>query len=450
MKAKLALSLMTLLAFNTLDAKDAILTAFEGGKVSGEIRSFYINREYRGLDVHRDALAVGGWLRYETAPIYGVSAGAALYTTNKLNHKHKNDTSNDKTLLGKDGKSMSYLGEAYLKYVYEGMELKAGRGRFDSPMMGSDDARELPNLFEGVFLSSKDFADTTITLAHVGKFAAGTFSNAYVHTASALDNNPLVSNPAYLSITSGYSGVAGLMEHTGEFTNMGEYAFGRKNGGVSLAGVEYEGIANLKLTLWDYYAHNLFNTIYADALYSIKVADLGLYAGVQYIRQDGVGSEYAGKVGSDFVAGKVGAKYEGVDLYVATSYNSKKEGRVINGGTITPWGGMPAYTQGMVTRHQFFAGTASYKAALSYNTKTHHTLDLTTIAYYAWFDMDALNGYSTTPNRASEVGCDFIYKPQDLKNLQLRFRANFPRDYRETLGQNLGWNEYRFIANYTF
>jgi hypothetical protein len=66
--------------------------------------------------------------------------------------------------------------------------------------------------------------------------------------------------------------------------------------------------------------------------------------------------------------------------------------------------------------------------------------------------MDPLNGYSaaTAADESSESGFDIIYNPQAVKNLQLRLRANYARDFQETTAGDVSWDEYRVIANYNF
>jgi hypothetical protein len=109
---------------------------------------------------------------------------------------------------------------------------------------------------------------------------------------------------------------------------------------------------------------------------------------------------------------------------------------------------MPAFTQGMVTRHMFLAGTDAYKIALSYNFKDLGANVAATI-YYTNFDMAQNNGY--TYDDASESGFDVIYNPSIVKNLQLRVRANYSDDFNvNAAGATTGWDEYRFIANYNF
>jgi hypothetical protein len=133
--------------------------------------------------------------------------------------------------------------------------------------------------------------------------------------------------------------------------------------------------------------------------------------------------------------------------YSQTSANSATDAATAN-AIITPWGGMPAYTQGMVTRHMFLAGTTASKVAATYDFKDLGA-NVNATLYYATFDMDANSGYGIE-RTASESGFDIIYNTQAVKNLQLRLRGNLPRKFAESASGDTGWDEYRFIANYNF
>jgi hypothetical protein len=443
MKRVLHLSfLASIIVMNTMAADD-LAGMFKEGKASGQLRAFYIDRDYSGIvSTHRDATAIGGYLKYETGAWNGLSLGTAFYTTNGVGD-HSNISTVDPTLFGKDNASITYLGEAYLQYKNGNTAFKGGRQKLDTPMAGSDDARMLPNLFEAYVLTNTDMKDTTLIAGHITKFAQGTFGRAYNGAGTYADK--------VLSVTSGYS-MVDSKSYVGEFVNMGTSAIGENTSGVSVVSATYTGIKGLKLQLWDYYAHDILNAIYAEANYSWSYSSgIAPYVAVQYIKEDNVGSDYAGKVNSDFIGAKAGVKVANFDLYGAISHNSKNDDAAINGGTITPWGGMPAYTQGMVTRHQFMAGTDTWKVAANYDWKDYG-INLNAGVFYVEFDMNALNGYSTAgyQTTASESGFDIIYNPQTVKNLQLRFRGNFPREYKETTAGNMDWDEYRVIANYNF
>jgi len=420
---------------------------FKEGKASGQIRFFHVNRDY-DPGVHRDATAIGGNLKYETGSWNGVSAGAAFYVTNGLfiRDNRATNTEVDPTLLGKNNDSYTMLGEAYLQYKNGNTVVKGGRQKIDTPLAGTDDARMVPNLFEAYVLTNTDIKATTLTVGHLTKFAQGTFGRVYDANNAALIEGP----NAVLSVTSGYS-YWDSRNQVGQFVDMGTYAINQDTSGVSVAAAVYTGIPGLKFQVWDYYAHDIMNAVYAEANYGWKYeSGIAPYAAVQYIKEDNVGSDYAGNVNSDFIAAKLGAKVSNFDISAAVSHNSKDDSATINGGTITPWGGMPAYTQGMVTRHQFMAGTDAWKVAGNYDWKDLG-INLNTGVYYTEFEMDVLNGYSSNHSwTASESGFDMIYYPQSVKNLQLRFRGNFPREFKQTTTSGTDWDEYRVIANYNF
>ena len=448
---KIVLSVAVLGLISSVNAADDIASMFSEGTASGQIRMFYVDRHYqgsKGVDTHRATTAIGGHVKFETAKLNGIYAGASFYTTQDTG-LNPYDTQ-DPSLLGTGLESYSILGEGYLGYSFADLgyktDLKLGYQRYDVPMMGSDDARMLPNTFRAYKLVSKDIAGATIQLAHVDRIAYGTFSNIYA-------------GGGILAATAGY-GINGGAE-TGTYHNLGLATVGKSTDGVTNLLFTYKA-KNFHIKVSDDYAWDLYNTIYADAGVSwncLLNSNIHPFVQAQLIKQDNVGGDYMkyskldgnGDVDSLFWAAKVGAKYAGFSAYVAyseTSSNSATDASYKN-AIITQFGGMPAFTQGMVTRHQFLAGTKATKVAAAYSFK-NLGLNLSAAAYYASFDMDQNSGYGIA-RTATEPGFDIKYYPKVLKNkLQLRFRGNFPRKFYEGITGDLGWNEYRLIANYNF
>ena len=448
---KIALSVVMLGLMTSVNAADDLASMFSEGKTSGQIRMFYVDREYEGslgVDTHRATTAIGGHVKFETAKLHGISAAASFYTTQDTGI-HPYDVQ-DPSLLGTGLESYSILGEAYLGYSFADLgfktDAKLGYQRYDVPMMGSDDARMLPYTFRAYKLVSHDIANTTLQIAHVDRIAYGTFSNIYA-------------SGKILAATSGYpiNGSAG----TGKYHNIGIATVGKKTDGVTNLLVSYKA-KNFHLKLSDDYAWDLYNTIYADAGVSWNCLlnnDIHPFLQAQLIKQDSVGDNYMqystlggnGDVDSLYWAAKFGAKYAGFSAYIAysqTSSNNQNDASYKN-AVITQFGGMPAFTQGMVTRHQFLAGTEATKVAAVYSFK-NLGVNLSAAAYYASFDMDKNSGYGIA-RTATEPGFDIKYYPKVLKNkLQLRLRGNFPRKFYESTKGDLGWNEYRLIANYNF
>ncbi|MDD3505570.1 MAG: OprD family outer membrane porin [Sulfurimonas sp.] len=446
MKKHIALSVIALgfISTTSVSAADDLSSMFSEAKVSGQIREFSISRSAElsaGSDYTRTANVIGGYLKYETADFKGLSFGAAFYTTNGfLNDSDKTDyTKVDPTLLGENNENYSMLGEAFVQYKVANSTLKIGRQRLETPMLGSDDARMLPNLFEAYVLTNKDIPNATLMAAHVSKFAQGTFGRAY-------------GAGGMLGSTSGYSSWDALNQ-VGQFKNMGTYAANKSTDGISLVSATYTMDKNLKLQLWDYYAHDIMNIIYGqvDASWNCLITDaIKPSLSVQMIKEDSVKDEVLGKIDSIYWAAKFDAKIQNFTAsfaYSQTGKNSSTDASRENAIT-SSWGGMPAFTQGMVTRHMFLAGTDAYKIAGSYNFKDLGTNVIATI-YYTNFEMAQNNGY--TYGDASESGFDVIYIPAIIKNLELRVRANYADDYNVNVaGATLSWDEYRFIANYNF
>ena len=408
------------------------------GTVSGQFRAFYIDRTYSGiLENNRNALAVGGWIGYDTAEWNGLSAGAKFYAVEGISiHDGPLTSANyDPSLYGDDFSDYGFIGEAYLNYKVGNTNLKVGRQKLNTPLAGADDARMLPNLFEAAVLSNSDIEDTTLILAHVTRETVGTFGNVY-------------GAPSALSLQSGYG--LGYKEGTnGNFADMGVIALGTgtDTAGVSVGAVVYKGIENLKLQAWDYYAHDILNAVYLQADYKwpcLLNSDMTMKASAQYINQSEIGDTLAGSVDSNYWGVKLGTGYGALSGYVAYSQTADSDGSM-NGGILTPWGGMPAFTQGMVTRHQFFADTATTKVAATYNLKELTGLNLKATGYYVSFDIGSANTYKPgVAWTAEESGFDIKY--QATKALNLRFRGNFPTDF----APGLDWSEYRLIANYNF
>jgi len=438
-------------AATSVNAAEDLSSMFSEGKVSGQIREFSISRsvDYSSNakeDYTRKANAIGGYLKFETADFAGLSLGTALYTTNGfLLDSPKDDyTKVDPTLLGPGNEGYSILGEAYIQYKNGNTAFKGGRQKLATPLAGTDDARMLPNLFEAYVLSNTDLPGTTLIAAHATRFAQGTFGRAY--------------NGGLLAATAGYSFVD-TRNQVGDFVNMGTYAVGTATDGVSVVSATYTGVDRLKVQLWDYYAHDILNAIYGQVDYSwncLLTNKVKPFVAAQFIKENDIGDKLLKNAGGDgsidslFWAAKVGAKVENFTAYVAYSSTGENEENdaAYKNAIITPWGGMPAFTQGMVTRHMFLAGTTAMKAAASYNWKAFGP-NLKTVLYYASFDMADYNGY--TSDDASEMGFDVIYYPSLVKNLQLRLRANFADDFNVNGdGDTVGWNEYRFIMNYNF
>jgi hypothetical protein len=453
MKKTLVMSMASIMAISNVYAAEDFSSMFSEGTTSGQIRMFYLDREYQGssgASTHRDSFAIGGHLKFETAAYEGLSMAAAFYTTNKISLQQHGVS--DPSLLGTGLESYSILGEAYVNYDFSQFgsktNAKLGLQRYDTPMMGSDDVLMTPNTFEAYKFTNSDIENVNIQIAQVTRIAYGSFSNIY--------------SGGMLAVTSGYP-VQGNIG-TGKYTNLGDAAVGKNTNGVTNAMVSYKA-KNFNAKFSNDYAWDLYNTLYADATVNwdcLINEDIKPFFSAQVIKQDSVGDDYMkystlggdGDVDSLYWAAKFGANYAGFSAYLAYSETGNNNASDITSANayknaiLTQFGGMPAYTQGMVSRHQFLAGTKATKVAAAYSFKGQG-VNLSTSAYYSSFDIDENSGYGVK-RTAYEPGFDIQYYPAAIKNLQLRFRGDFPRKFAQGTSGDTGWDEYRLIANYNF
>lgn len=449
------------------------------GKISGQWRTFYVDRTYTGSAFmnNRNALNTGGWVGYDSPDWRGLGIGAKIYgvTPFEIHDGPRTSSNYDPSLFGSGFESYAYIGELYFNIALQNTgsfldktAIKVGRQRLNTPFISADDARILPNLFEAAMVTNKSLPDTTLTLGHVWKEGVGTFANVYRVPGS---NRATILSDAALAIHSGYG--IGYVEGTnGHFRNMGIIALGNdealKIAGVTVVSLIYKGIPGLTFQVWDYYAHDFLNTIYLQADYKKTLSvfyDKNITIGLsgQLISQTEVGSittdaanflnaatdaNFPSDINGFYWGLKLSAAYQDFNVYVAFSGTNEDENTLLGGGIISPWGGMPAFTQGMVTRHQFFPDTTAFKVGTGYNfanlilNQFGARVPVTAAGYYTNFNFASLiNGSDIT---AKEYGFDIIY--QATQELQLRLRANYTRNF----DQNIDWDEYRLIMNYNF
>ncbi len=129
------------------DPFNAIEHFDEQSGCSGYLRAGYIRSSIR-LDKTVSANAVGGEFNCYFAINNHAKVHLAAFTSidTGLNHDNDNDIQGDFF----DGKKDSYLllGEAHFILSFDSIEAHLGRQHIETPHMGSDDLRMVPNLFE--------------------------------------------------------------------------------------------------------------------------------------------------------------------------------------------------------------------------------------------------------------------------------------------------------------
>ena len=166
MKKVIKLGLMATLALGYTSAFSAqsLASVFEEGKVSGEIKSQYFQKEVSNEKV--SIWTNGGNLSYVTGDYYGFKSGVTLQASTVT----ASDLDNAPTAYNKDQNvSGAVLSQAYLQYSMANTTGKIGRQYISTPLVEGSGSRMFKESFEGLVISNTDISNTTIVAAYVDK-----------------------------------------------------------------------------------------------------------------------------------------------------------------------------------------------------------------------------------------------------------------------------------------
>lgn len=377
MKKMLSIAAVAALATSSFAASD-LAGAFKEGKVSGQIRAAYMKTDVKGTNDDPTAFALGGKLAYETAPLYGISAGAAFYTSQDMGTKDKNSAKVDGSFYDENSKSYSLLGQAYLVGQFSKTTVKVGRQQIDTPLAGSDDIRMIPNLFEAALVINTDVPSTTLIGGYVARMA-GFDSAAYNNNFSSLglgtQGQTKASRTAFQSMSR--SALGGLVD-----TDLGHGQVGEQ--GVYVAAAINSSIKDLTLQAWEYRAVELVNAVYLQADYKLGLGkDMALNLAGQYYNMQGIGKTKdllkdagKGKVSYDVYGAKVGLETPiGLTPYVA--YNKVSEQKDNGGGVFVfgAWGGYPEFAIAEETWYNSLNGANGFNGAQVWKAGADYSLE---------------------------------------------------------------------------
>lgn len=151
---------------------DNLEDAFKNSKVSGEVKTTYVNSNFLGNAKSDDIFAIGGRLGIITDSFYGFKAGATFQASHIFTDDIKN-INNDRVTNFYD--SGAILSEAYLEYTLYNTSIKAGRQFIQTPLLssaleGKSSETIVKDSFEAYLLTNRDIPNTTIIAGYVNKY----------------------------------------------------------------------------------------------------------------------------------------------------------------------------------------------------------------------------------------------------------------------------------------
>jgi hypothetical protein len=352
------LGIVTSLILSTqVFSADTLAKAFEEGKVSGEIKSQYFQKEVSDKKV--SIWTNGGNLSYVTGDFYGFNAGVTVQASTVT----ADDLDNATTAYNKDQNvSGAVLSQAYIQYKIDNSSVKVGRQYISTPLLEGSGSRIFKEAFEGVVVTNSDLPNTTILAAYVDKEQYRT------------------------NIASGGNEVKKVSDF--EQIEDGAYTLYVNNKSIENLNVDTQ---YLQLNSND--STDDTKAFYIATTYDIKPFTIGLQS---YQTDNGEDTNSRGKeygINLDVDLGK---------LSLGTAYTNIDES-----GDIYPGIGNGAdylYTASWIYGGVYTADTDAYKLAAGYKILDDLSFD---VLYYAW--------KTGSEKRASET--DFVTKYSFNKNL---------------------------------
>ena len=326
--ARLSLAAIAVVGFTSSSfAADTLADAFKNGKITGELKAFYFDRD-TGVDVasvgagDASIFVTGVMLNYVTDSLMGFKFGTTVQSSSA---PFASDDAKDVFVKDMYG-SGAVLSEAYLEYTFAKTTAKIGRQFISSPLVASSGSRVIKDSFEGATLINTDLPNTTIGFGYVDKWQART-NQGWAPKSTGMADFKQVGDGAYTLFAINKS-IPGLML-SGAWAGIEEFSAGED------------------LDLYRF-----------EARYDGKATDFTYNLGAQYFS-----TQYSGVTkDANGYALKAGVGVGSIDAYVAYSKISD-DGKVKYG---LGYGADTLYTQSPIISDNYEPDTEAYAIDVAY------------------------------------------------------------------------------------
>lgn len=356
---------------------DSVYNWLADGKISGYERTLYYSSHnaFFNKNQNQDTISYGGGLEYDTARLYGFSAGVSGYLQRGIDH-----SKNPSRVDGYLGPNLSAMGKAYLRWQYKLFTVTGGNQALDMPFASTYDWRMAPQLFQGVSSSYGD-ANNFISVAWIDRYKSY-ISNSFTKYTN-YNTNLDAYGPAHMERTSGFSGVGGQHQ-------------------LIISPITATGQA------WYFHYNDYAKLEYLQGDFVYTKASWQPLFGVQGFHETGDGKDLAGHVDSQVYGAQFGTTHNSLTLTAGYDYITPHRNAYLNGSLVTPYAhnvaSGPLYAQPFLTSTQDLGSGNAY--AINVNGSP----------YKGWFVgarysyMDLKPKYDVASISQSEYLGYFIYK----------------------------------------
>ena len=233
-----------LLSSDLLMAQDnSFDAAIQNAATHGEFRLGFINVD-PGVagDPTTYATAIGGQLKFETAPWQRLQFAIAPYFSQKVGFLSGDEDTGklNGDFFDSNNDSFAYIGEAYVHYAWSNGTARLGRQQLETPFINIDDIRMTPNTFEAFWLNS-DISPNLNLQGGLVKRWAGFGSGGDQHTFKDASNDGVLAVGAAYKMKAHHTFQAWYYDFDGNYQQL--YADAIYKNGNFEAGLQYSSFS---------------------------------------------------------------------------------------------------------------------------------------------------------------------------------------------------------------
>ena len=352
---------------------------FQMGKLNGVIKALYYQRMFDGATPDWATLAIGGNLNYETAPVYGFTAGVGFKTSQGDYANTGDEVYRGLLATGatpKDDEDYTALDEYFLRYFNWDTRATLGAQAVNTPWVNGHDIRLTPKKYRGFGIINNSI------------------ENVELHGYYLTDWLDWEAED-WESITSAFTGDTGDDE------------------GALAVGAKWQIMPALNVQGWDYYFSDIMNSLYLTAGYTQAMGnDYTFGAELRYLNQKDVGDKLAGKLSTYSAGGYAFLGGFGAKLTFFFGTNGSDD-------LLAPFGESKFISQQILALDR--ADEDAFAAKLEYDFGHIGVEGLSAYAFYSIYDTPD-SGDNASPD-ATELDLDLQYKLRGwFDNCSIRLR----------------------------
>ena len=359
----------------------------DGWRLSGDIRAGWVQYDYqnkpKGIDSSGNITPTNPSINQGHIDSQGIYTMPKISISSPKNSRLKvkatlagatdfgiNDEKYEKRNFVFDSnerKSFLIIQEGYLSYEDKNHKALVGREELTTPMIDADDWYMLANSFELAYYTNSSLENITFNLGFFNKMSGVWDSGANGTEFHSMSDASFISSADKAKIA---------------------------DSGVYFAAVEYNDDKNHQLQVWNYYAQDMYNTLFMQYDFTGDVGNFSYDIGAQFINFKEVGYLASDSATTNIDYSLYSARFDGsfangIDFATGVSKYTDGEGQ---GATLGAFGGYPYFANGMIF-HFFEAGSlqnaVSLKAQLGYDFSKVGVDNLWIGYRYTYFDLDS-------------------------------------------------------------